>query len=459
MLLYDLPYVAPIEAAKKLRSAKGFAFLDSTGDDLNTGRYSFIGIDPFGEFVAQDGAAFWNGEKQSGPILARFGEIVANFQQDLHCDGPVFQAGCIGHIAYDFGRLLERLDQPTKTAPICSDMRFGFYDLVIAFDRQKQQSWICSSGLPEKHEGKRAARAEQRLNYALNLLNSPEPVLEANQSVTEWTSNFDASGFQMGVEKVKEYIRDGDIYQANLTQRLQADLPDDYDPWTFYNKLRTANPAPFSAFLSDGSITIASSSPERFISLRNGDVEARPIKGTSPRSTDPLEDKALAAALEASEKDRAENVMIVDLLRNDISRVCVPGTVDVPVICGVETYASVHHLTSIVKGKMRDGLGPVDLIEACFPGGSITGAPKLRAMDIITELEKYARGIYCGSIGYIGFDGSMDLNIAIRTAVLGDNRAVVQAGGGITHLSDAVAEYDEMLTKADRLIAAFAMDG
>ena len=191
----------------------------------------------------------------------------------------------------------------------------------------------------------------------------------------------------------------------------------------------------------------------------HGRVEARPIKGTIARAADPEADRARAGALLASTKDRAENVMIVDLLRNDLSRVCVPGSVEVPVLCGLESYAAVHHLTSVVRGRLRPGLGATDLIAACFPGGSITGAPKIRAMDVISSLETVARGVYCGAIGYLGFDGSMNLNIAIRTAVLGKGRAVVQAGGGITLLSDPAAEYAETLVKADRLFAAFAGRG
>ena len=274
-----------------------------------------------------------------------------------------------------------------------------------------------------------------------------------------WRSTFTEDSFCDAVRRVQEHIRAGEIYQANLAQRFEAALPEDFDPWAFYRVLRRVNPAPFAAFLSDGETVIASSSPEQFLRLEHGRVEARPIKGTIARSADPEADRARAGALLASTKDRAENVMIVDLLRNDLSRVCAPGSVEVPVLCGLESYAAVHHLTSVVRGRLRPGLGATDLIAACFPGGSITGAPKIRAMDVISSLETVARGVYCGAIGYLGFDGSMNLNIAIRTAVLGRGRAVVQAGGGITLLSDPAAEYAETLVKADRLFAAFAGRG
>jgi para-aminobenzoate synthetase component 1 len=371
------------------------------------------------------------------------------------------RGGCIGHVSYDLGQYLERLAPPERLEPDCTDLRLAFYDLICAFDRQGQRFQIFSSGFPEKGIEARTARAKTRLSETLTLLENEafapnEPVTCA--PVSGWRSNFTPQGFRDAVDHVRAHIRGGDIYQANLTQRFEATLPDEFDAWAFYRKLRTVNPAPFAAYLQDGEKVFASSSPERFLSLRDGEVEARPIKGTKPRSADPARDQELAEELLSSEKDRAENIMIVDLLRNDLSRVCTPGSVEVPVLCGLESYASVHHLTSVVRGHLKPGRGAVDLIETTFPGGSITGAPKIRAMDIITEQEKIARGVYCGSIGYIGFDGAMDLNIAIRTAIIGAGRAVVQAGGGITLLSDPAEEYAESLHKADRLFAAFADD-
>ena len=456
MICRELPYMDPLEAAERLRSAPGFVFLDSVGDDLDTGRYSFIGYAPFGTFAIENGSAFWNGEKLNGPPLARFREILDLYSLEPDPDAPPLRAGCIGHISYELGRTLERLNASKPVEPACADLRFGFYDVICAFDRKARRFRLYSSGFPGLGTAARTARAKDRLDAALAMLASAPPVNGSAVPVSGWTSNFTPDEFQTAVERVRDYIRSGDIYQANLTQRFEAVLPDGFDAWAFYCNLRTINPAPFAAYLSDGPTVLASSSPERFIGLRGGIVEARPIKGTCRRAADLDEDRALGAALLASEKDRAENVMIVDLLRNDLSRVCAPGSVEVPVLCGLESYASVHHLTSVVRGRMRQGLGAVDLIEASFPGGSITGAPKIRAMDIITELEQVARGVYCGSIGYIGFDGDMDLNIAIRTAVIGAGRAVVQAGGGITLLSEAAAEYAETLTKADRLFAAFA---
>jgi para-aminobenzoate synthetase component 1 len=251
-----------------------------------------------------------------------------------------------------------------------------------------------------------------------------------------------------------EHVLAGDVFQVNLAQRFVAELPEGFDPLAFHGALRAANPAPFAAYLDFGAVAVASSSPERFLEVRDGRVEARPIKGTARRVDDPAEDVLLAARLALSEKDRAENVMIVDLMRNDLSRVCDDRSIDVPVLCGIESYAGLHHLVSVVTGRLAPGRDAIDAIAAAFPGGSITGAPKIRAEEIITALEGHGRGVYCGSIGWIGHDGAMDLDIAIRTVVFRAGEATVSVGGGITALSDPSAEYDETLTKAARIFAA-----
>lgn len=455
MITHELPWRTPIEVATLLRDRDGFAFLDSGGDDLVTGRYSFIGYEPFGTFVIRNGKAFWNDAPLDGAPLDHLREALSRWSFEPAPDAPPFRGGCIGHISYDFGRQLEKLRAPVEHAPTCSDLNLSFYDVILAFDRLEQRFFIYSSGFPEQST---QAHAEARLQQTLALLDAttPETATTTPIAPADWHSNFTPQGFRDAVEAVRGHILNGDIYQANLTQRFEAPLPDGFDAWALYQNLRGKNPAPFGGFLTDGGTLFASSSPERFLSLRGRAVEARPIKGTIKRGQTPKEDQARAAQLLASEKDHAENTMIVDLLRNDMSRVCRPNSVEVPVLCGLETYASVHHLTSVVRGELENGRSAVDLIECCFPGGSITGAPKIRAMDIITEQEQIARGVYCGCIGYIGFDGAMDLNIAIRTAVLGEGRAVVQAGGGITLLSDPQSEYEESLIKAERLFAAFA---
>lgn len=261
------------------------------------------------------------------------------------------------------------------------------------------------------------------------------------------------------VQKVIDYIHAGDIFQANLTQRFTADLPKDFSPYGFYQNLRAINPALFAAYLNFDGFSIASSSPERFLKLDHKKAETRPIKGTRPRHTDPQCDQKNATDLAQSAKDRAENTMIVDLLRNDLSKVCTPHSVHVPELCAVHSFASVHHLVSTVTGELEEGQTALDLLAGCFPGGSITGAPKVRAMEIISELEACPRGPYCGAIGYIGFDGNMDTNIVIRTVVFKDNLAAAQVGGGIVADSDPLAEYNETLDKARALFDAFHQKG
>jgi para-aminobenzoate synthetase component 1 len=274
--------------------------------------------------------------------------------------------------------------------------------------------------------------------------------------ISGWQSNFTRTGYEMAVRRTIDYILAGDIFQANIAQRFSAAIPPGFDGFAFYEILRGRNPATFAAYLDYGGLTIASSSPERLLSFDGMSAEARPIKGTRRRDPDAGIDASLRSDLLASRKDRAENVMIVDLLRNDLSRVCDPGTVEVPVLCGLESYASVHHLVSVVTGRLAAGRSPPDLIAACFPGGSVTGAPKIRAMEIIAEIEKLPRNAYCGSIGWIGLNGRMDLNIAIRTVTFNDGIASFHGGGGITARSDPAAEYEETLFKTDRIMQAFA---
>jgi para-aminobenzoate synthetase component 1 len=282
------------------------------------------------------------------------------------------------------------------------------------------------------------------------------PAQLGSHAISGWASNFSKAAYEAAVQKTVDYILAGDIFQANITQCFSAEIPSGFDAFAFYNALRARNPATFASLLDYGDVQIVSSSPERLVNSKGPFVQARPIKGTRRRDADPAQDAALVGQLMASRKDRAENVMIVDLLRNDLSRVAKPGTVKVPVLCGLESYANVHHLVSVVEAELRDGISSIDLLKAVFPGGSITGAPKIRAMEIIAELESQARGVYCGSIGYLGFNNTSDFNIAIRTALFSGGRAFVQGGGGITARSEPPAEYEESLTKISRLMEAFA---
>jgi para-aminobenzoate synthetase component 1 len=268
------------------------------------------------------------------------------------------------------------------------------------------------------------------------------------------SSSFDRSGYLAAVRRAIEYVHAGDCFQVNVAQRLltPAVLP----PLELYERLRKCNAAPFAGYFDLGEFVIASASPERFLRVANGEVETRPIKGTRPCGRTADEDRRQIAELLGSAKDRAENVMIVDLLRNDLGRVCAYGSVRVPVVCGLETYRYVHHLVSEVRGRLRPGLGPVDLLRAAFPGGSVTGAPKIRAMEIIAELEPTARGAYCGSLGYVGFDGGMDTNILIRTFTQGRGWVQFPVGGGIVADSIPEVEYAETWHKAEGLLRALS---
>ncbi len=342
----------------------------------------------------------------------------------------------------------------------------GLYDWTLAWDHVEGRCWLISTGLPEPGERGRE-RAAARAAWVRRRLEAPAPALPAAPVPGPATggpptyavaglpgvrSTFSREQFVSAVARTREYVLAGDIFQANLSQRFEAPVPD--HPFALYSRLRTRNAAPFSAYFDFGDAVAVSASPERFLRARDGGVETRPIKGTSSRGVNPRHDSALGEALFESEKDRAENVMIVDLLRNDLSKVCEDGSVEVPELCRIERYATVHHLVSTVVGRLRPELGPVELLRAVWPGGSITGAPKVRAMEIIAELEPTRRGLYTGSLGYLSFSGALDLSIAIRTFVARNGRAFFQAGAGIVADSDPEREYDETLLKALGMAAA-----
>ncbi len=446
MHVIEIDFGDPVAAADAFRRLPFLTFLDSAMLDDNLGRYSFIAADPFATIQGREADAGW---------VARLKSVLAEFRTAPLPGLPPFQGGAAGVFSYELGRSLERLPQPARDDLAFPDLSLGLYDVVVAFDFHERRAFIISTGLPEMEPARRRERAEARaLQFEATLANAP-PASTGNISISGWTSNFTRKSYERAVAEVIERILAGDIFQANLSQRFEAQVPADFDHFGFYRRLRRVNPAPFAAYLDHQNFTIASASPERFLRVDGDLVETRPIKGTRPRFADPLVDMLQTKALGESRKDRAENVMIVDLLRNDLSKVCVPGTVQAPQLCRLETYATVHHLVSIVVGRLAEGCGPVDLIAAAFPGGSITGAPKLRAMEIITELEGHARGPYCGAIGYLGFNGAMDLNIVIRTASFRGGACVVQAGGGIVTASDPACEYVETLDKARRIFEAF----
>jgi len=452
----EIPFIDPVAAAARLRSLPGLAFLDSAMRHDPLGRHSIVAADPFARFRFRDGAATLNGDPVPGGPFAALRACLAPYRIAPDPENP-FPGGAIGYLAYDLGAALERVAAPARRAGLTDDIALNLYDTALVIDQAAGTCRLVATGFPETEPGARQARAEARLAAFADRLGT-QPTEAPGQSGKQlpWRSNFDRQSYEDAVEKVRAYIHAGDIYQANIAQRFTADLPAGFDPFALYRRLRATNPATFGAYLELEELSIASSSPERFIRLDGRHVETRPIKGTARRLDDPEADRRVAEALQANVKERAENVMIVDLLRNDLSRVCKPGSVAVPTLCGLETYANVHHLVSVVTGQLRDGLDALDLLEGTFPGGSITGAPKIRAMDIITEIEGDARELYCGAIGRIGFDGAMDSSIAIRTVFMDAHQAVLQAGGGVTLLSEPGPEYDETLAKAARVFEAFA---
>jgi len=459
VLCHEIAWRDPFDAAQRLAGRSGFAFLDSALPHPSLGRYSYIGIEPFGIFSSIAGEAIWNGEPCAEPPLEALRRLLAQFVFEPAPGLPPFRGGAIGAIPYDFGWRLDGLELRGAHPESRDPLHFSFYDLVLAFDQVQRRAFVFSSGFPESDVLKRQARAVQRLDEMLAALEKPPMPKAGFPPLGGWKSNFTQAAYHAAVEKVRTHILDGDIYQANISQCFTAKLPDGFSPFALYTALRTANPAPFAAYLTCGDIIVASSSPELLLRKRGAEIETRPIKGTIARSEDEAEDRLRREGLLASEKDRAENIMIVDLLRNDLSRVSEAFSVEVPVLCGLESYAGIHHLVSAVTSRLSAGKDALDLIATAFPGGSITGAPKRRAMQIIAAVEQIPRGYYCGAIGYLGFDGSIDLNIAIRTAVLKDGEAQIQAGGGVTRLSDPEAEYEETFAKVKRLFAAFESGG
>jgi len=355
-----------------------------------------------------------------------------------------FCGGAVGYLAYDFGRHLERMPNLASADIAMPDLAFGLYDWAVIVDHNARRSWLVGSG--------RDARTFERWSELVARVSGPPPPAPPPFRVlTPAVSNLGREGYAAAFHSVADHIRRGDCYQVNLTQRFEASVAG--DAWHAYERLRSINPAPFAAYLDFPSGKVLCSSPERFLRVRGDRVETKPIKGTRPRAADPERDLALAEALRSSAKDRAENVMIVDLLRNDLGKVCMPGSVRASRLFDIETFASVHQLVSTVEGRLAQGRHALDLVAACFPGGSITGAPKVAAMQIIESLEPHRRSVYCGSIGYIGYDGNMDLNIAIRTLVQCGSSIYTWAGGGVVADSDVDAEYQESLDKAAAMLA------
>lgn len=456
------PEAPPLDRLYDVFEDNPYAFLLESGDNReNQGRFSIMGGDPFlvfsswGRRCTVRYAGGFNVFIEENPFSC-LGKLIAGFSTLSGHEIPMVGGGAAGYFSYDMGRSLEKLPRCVPDDTGIPECIVAFYDRGIVVDHHQNEIYLFSTGQPFRDPPARLAHRDRRfreLQYRLkDTMRQREAMPPAGIKGSGLNSNFSREEYMDMVEKALDYIGRGEIYQVNLSQRFEARL--ESPPRVLYQQLRSINPAPFASFLDFPEVNVVSSSPERFLKLDGLDLETRPIKGTRPRGENAAEDRALRRELLESEKDRAELAMIVDQERNDLCRVCRVGTVDVPSLATLEEYATVYHLVATVTGKIPEEKGIMEVLKGSFPGGSITGAPKKRSMEIIEELEPVRRGIYTGSIGYIDFAGKADLNIVIRTFVIKGQRALFQVGGGIVADSSPEAEYQETLDKARALFAA-----
>ena len=458
----------PSEIFERLNLSKNSFLLESARFHPKTGRYSFIGFDPFMvfrskdrciEIIRRDG----NTERFEGnPILEL--RRIFNDLRSIRLDGlPNWTGGAVGYFGYDIRHFFENLPRIAEDDLKIPDINLLFVDTIIAFDHIKGSVKVISNAQGIEDTDKSYDEAIDKIERVIARLREGNNLVFRNfnnfvvadlgrLNLTSIKSNFTEEGFCKIVKRAKEYIASGDIFQANLSQRFSVPCP--LDPFILYKALRSINPSPFAAYLDLGDLQIVSSSPERLLKLEGRDVQTRPIAGTRPRGKTIEEDRRLSCELILNEKERAEHIMLVDLERNDLGRVCEYGSVLVDEFLVLEEYSHVFHIVSNVIGKMKHGMDCFDLLKAGFPGGTITGCPKVRCMEIIDELEPVTRNIYTGSIGYLGFNGDMDLNIVIRTLILTKGMGYLQVGAGIVADSDPVREYYETLYKAEALFKA-----
>jgi para-aminobenzoate synthetase component 1 len=442
--------VTPNDAARRLAGAPWLTLLDSSLLGGRMGGWSYLGVDPFLVVQARGRRVELRANDRCVSLEADPFEVLAALLRELRVPEqsglPPFVGGAIGYLGYDLGRLLERLPDCLVADPDLPDLHLAFFDGVIAWDHARDRGWLV--GL--NPEGRRGGIAELRKKVT----EGPRATPVRLDAEVRFRSNVPRETYLAMVRRVLDEVASGEVYQVNVSQRLEAEWTG--TAWDAYERLRQASPVPFGAFLQlGGNRAVLSASPERFLRLDGREVETRPMKGTRPRGRTPEEDEALARDLAQSQKDRAENAMIVDVLRNDLGRVCRTGSVRVEELCAVERYATVWQMVSTVRGELAPEADSLDLIRACFPSGSISGAPKIRAMQLIEALEPVRRGVYCGAIGYLSATGAMDTSVAIRTVVLDGTRLLLPVGGGIVADSDPDAEYEESLVKARAGLTAF----
>lgn len=445
-LLTELPYHTDSARLFEAVADRPWAvFLDSGLHYPGHARYDIIAAEPYIRLVTRGALTEVHADgielSRADPfeLLRQYVAVDAGSAGELP-----FSGGALGYFGYDLARRIERLPVRARDVERIPDMAVGIYDWAVVVDHSERRAWLASQGRDPDTDRKWGALVQLFTDVPAERSRVP---FEVTSPVT---SNFTPLGYGHAFDHVIDYIRAGDCYQVNLAQRFVAQAQG--DPWLGYQRLRLINPAPHAAYLSTPYAHILSASPERFLRVSDRQVETKPIKGTRPRAGHARLDAERITELLSSEKDRAENLMIVDLLRNDLSKNCAPGTVKVPRLFDVESFATVHHLVSTITGTLAPGRDAVDLLRGAFPGGSITGAPKVRAMQIIEELESHRRGVYCGAIGYVGYDGNMDTSIAIRTLVYSSGTVRFWAGGGIVADSQRDAEYQETFDKAAALL-------
>ena len=449
----DLPAGCdPFESYLRLKGDAPSVLFDGRPPASERNRTAMVLFDPFD--VVKLPAGSDRRSQNSNPMAGPSARLAA-FTAGLDCKGTPFAGGAAGWFAYDLGRHLERLPATARSDSSVPDLWFGLFNrgLVIDLDTGEARIFVT-----EIERAGRSGRSYVKRAFAdtLERLQAERARLPEVRGSGRLCSNFGRSDYLRAVDRVREFIRAGEVYQVNLSQRFESACED--DPLAIFGRLRAANPAPFSALVQTGETALLCSSPERFLRLCGDLVETRPIKGTRERTGDPARDEAARLDLLGSRKDAAELAMIVDLERNDLGRVARFGSVEVIESGRLEAYATVFHREALIRCQLRPGLCAPELLAACFPGGSITGAPKIRAMEVIEELEKLRRGAFTGSIGWIGFDGDLDLNIAIRTLVLESGRAHFHCGGGIVLDSDPEQEYLETLSKGRALAAALKLE-
>ena len=421
-------------------------FLDSSLIN-KLGRYSVIGAVPYLKLVKEGNDFYINGEKETSCSFEEYlKKYLADHKDKNNTDLPLV-SGAVGYFSYEYGRKLMEVSSVNEDLVSIPDAVLVFYDFYIIEDRHEQRTYLIANGITQKAE-KLMSEMEARIGGLPVYIQKESDIVYP----TEVYPNFTKEEYKQAVDHMIRYIIEGDIYIANMTQQLT--VSSDKKPLDVFYDLRENNPSPFGGYFDYGDFQIICASPERLLKMQKGHVDTRPIKGTRKRGETPEEDMLMRTELENSEKDKSELLMIVDLERNDLNRVCRPGSVKVTELFTVEEYATVFHLVSDIEGDLENGKNVMDLLEAAFPGGSITGAPKYRAMEIIDELENNKRNLYTGSMGYLTLDGDCDFNIVIRTALHKDGKYYLGVGGGITAESDLEFEYEETLQKAKAVLQA-----